>query len=144
MNAKNLGLTGFVLFILSFALPAITTTAGMRLMHLYGWYCAMWTAFSSYVFVVDLRHGFVEAAFLEMVSGWISPLVIAGIVIRSTRFKQVLAVVVPLLMIAPWMIFSADGGQEARPLLGHYVWMLGCILVFAPEYAGWLRKLKRN
>jgi hypothetical protein len=44
--------------------------------------------------------------------------------------------VLPFLLIAPWIVFawSDDAGVQIRPIIGHYIWTAGCLLIFTPEY----------
>jgi hypothetical protein len=147
--AKLARLVGIVLFVASFFLPAVTDHYAMsRADYLtvndayHGWACVGLTLYGT----VGLIGSFfgpnrLEGTFLFFViSGWITPLVIVfGIFLGSNKAKRRVAKILPLLLIAPWPVFAAPntgwGPGPFRPLIGHYVWTLGCLLIFTPQYA---------
>jgi hypothetical protein len=69
-----------------------------------------------------------------MVSGWISPLVLAYLIPSlfrwSPRFTRTLSIAIPVLMIAPFIAFSIE---RIVPVWGHFVWLAGTLLVVTPE-----------
>jgi len=132
----NLGrLTGIALFLLAFLLPA--TDGGQT--GYYGWACAAWTLFGTASFIASLfgpnrANGL---GFFLMVSGWITPLVLLGIFISSNRVRRGIAKILPVLLLVPWIVFSDPGWGVTgiHPRVGHYIWTVGCLLIFSPEYA---------
>jgi hypothetical protein len=78
--------------------------------------------------------------FFFVVSGWITPLVVVfGVVVDNITAKRRFARVLPFLTVFPFLFFanpeSGWDAQALRPLVGHYVWSLGCLLIFTPQYA---------
>lgn len=127
---------GIVLFVVAFFLPAVHEGPN----DYDGFACAAWSisggiGFFGSIFSQDKSDGL---GFFFMLSGLIAPLVTLGIFIPSQRFKRLLAICIPLLLVAPWIVFawpeSGWGAVTLRPLIGHYVWTAGCLLIFTPEY----------
>jgi hypothetical protein len=140
---------GIIFFIVSFFLPAVTTGYAQSPADYwitsnayYGLACAAWTLSGTVGFIVSLfgTDGPNGAAFFYMISGWMAPLVIVfGIFLDSNKAKRIVAKVLPPLLVAPWLFFawpvSGWGAAPFRPLIGHYVWAVGCLLIFTPQYA---------
>ena len=132
----NLGrIAGIVLFVIALLLPGVHMGAESY----EGIACAGWTlygtvAFFGSLFGPDGPNGF---ALFFMISGWIAPLVAVGMLIDSDKTKRVIAMALPGLMLAPWVVFAwHDSGWASvsiHPLIGHYVWTVGCLLIFTPS-----------
>jgi len=143
---------GIVLFLASFALPGVTTGYAMsRADYLftsnahYGVACAAWTLYGTAGLIGSLFGSTPPDAggFFFAVSGWITPLVaVFGIFIDSKKAKRRVAKALPFLLVAPLLFFASPesgwGPGPFRPLIGHYVWTLGCLLIFTPQYASML------
>ncbi len=132
--AKLCRIAGIALFVIAFLLPGVRERADSYP----GWFCALETLYWTATFVAMLFHherslGF---SFYMMISGWISPLVLFGLIAWSGRIKRSVAMILPFLLIAPWIVFAwpDDGGGQIRPSIGHYIWTAGCLLIFTPEY----------
>jgi len=135
--AKLGRIAGIVLFAVAFVLPAVHEGPN----DYDGFACAAWSisggiSFFGSFFGPDGPNGF---GFFFMLSGLIAPLVAAAIFIPSDKFKRLLAKTIPFLLVAPWIVFGwRDSGGwgtvTLQPLIGHYVWTAGCLLIFTPEY----------
>jgi hypothetical protein len=140
----NLGkLAGTALFAISLFLPSVH--AGPT--NYWGFICAAWTLFGTYGFFVN-PDGLSWVSLFFMISGWITPLVALGIFIHSDKVKSMVALVLPVLMLAPWIFFawpeSGWGAVGIRPSIGHYLWTVGCLLVFTPQYLKALAVMRRG
>lgn len=138
---------GIIFFIVSFFLPAVTTGyAHSPAEHLItnnankGWECAALTLFGTVrLFVPDRSDE--AATFFFVVSGWITPLVIVFAIFPDrNKVKRIVATALPFLLVAPLLFFASAtksgwGPDPFRPLIGHYVWTVGCLLIFTPQYA---------
>jgi hypothetical protein len=139
-------IAGAALFAISFFLPGVHVGPNYDS----GLTCAAWTlsgtaSFIASVFGPDGPNGFL---FFFMVSGWISPLAIVGVFIRSEKAKRVIAKTILLFLAVPWIVFawpqSGWGAVEIHPAFVHYVWTVGCLLIFTPEYFKILTPKKVN
>jgi hypothetical protein len=144
--AKLGKIAGAGLFAISFFLPGVHVGPNYDS----GLTCATWTlsgtaSFIASVFGPDGPNGFL---FFFMVSGWISPLAIVGVFIRSEKARRVIAKAILLFLAVPWIVFawpqSGWGAVEIHPAFGHYVWTAGCLLIFTPEYFTILTPKKVN
>ena len=144
--AKLGKIAGIALFLIAFFLPGVHEGPN----DYSGLACAAWTlsgtaSFIASVFGPDGPNGFL---FFFMVSGWISPLAIVGVFIRSEKARRVIAKTILLLLAGPWIVFawpqSGWGAVEIHPAFGHYVWTAGCLLIFTPEYFTTLTPKKVN
>jgi len=140
-------IAGIALFLIALFLPSVTngyvqSPADYLITRdaYHGWVCAGWTLYGTIAFVGSLLgpDGPNGWAVFFMISGWISPLVVFGILIGSDKAKRVVARIIPVLLLAPWIVFawpeSGWGPGPFRPLIGHYVWTLSCMLIFTPQY----------
>jgi len=145
--AKLAKIIGIFLFIVSFFLPAVANSyAKSPTDYLItsnaqpGWECAVLTLYgTARLFVPDPSD---EAATLFfVVSGWITPLVIVFAIFPDrNKAKRIVAAALPFLLVAPLLFFASAtksgwGPDPFRPLIGHYVWTMGCLLIFTPQYA---------
>jgi len=145
-NFGNLGrIAGIALFAVAFVLPGVhggqTSYSGFE--------CAWITLVATPSWFASLRdrsNG--DLSFLLMVSGWIAPLVLLGAVIKSEKVKRGVAKILPVLLLAPWVVFawpqSGWGAVPIHPGIGHYVWTAGCLLIFTPEYVAMLSPTKKD
>ena len=146
--AKLGRLVGIILFVASFFLSAVTnshaqspadypvTSNAMK-----GWECAAMTLESTvWLFFRNSSDG-AAADYFFWVSGWITPLVIVFAFFPDrNKAKRIVASALPFLLAAPLLFFasatkSSWGPIPFRPLIGHYVWTVGCLLIFTPQYA---------
>jgi len=144
----NIGkVVGIALFVIAFLFPAVHEGSS----EYRGFECAYITATTALGMILS-RGGSPSSAeqlfdLAIIVSGAISPLIVMSFFFRSPGVRRVFAIAVFVLMIAPCIVFgmsreqSGFGSSEAiRPLIGHYFWMIGGVLIFAPELVGICRK----
>jgi hypothetical protein len=148
--AKLGRLVGLGLFIIAFALPAVRSiTNDYR-----GYFCAFLTAENSATGLAHLgqilqgnANGDEAICRLALIaSGLISPLIVVSFFFRSLRIRRAIAISVLVLMGAPWIVFGLSNEPTGfgdpggiHPLIGHYFWMIGGILIFTPEFVGLYR-----
>lgn len=133
---------GVALFVVAFLLPGVREGAN----YYPGWECAVETLFGTRSLVAMLSHHerFDDWTLYFVAAGWISPLVLFGLVAWSARIKRWVAAVLPPLLVVPWMVFAwPEGGVQIRPCIGHYIWTAGCLLIFTPEYKWFLALVKK-
>jgi hypothetical protein len=135
--AKLGRIAGIVLFAVAFVLPAVHEGPN----DYDGFFCAAWSISGGIGFFASLfgPDGPSGLGFFFMLSGLIAPLVAAGLFIPSDKFKRLLAKTIPFLLVAPWIVFGWPdtggwGTVTLHPLIGHYVWTAGCLLIFTPEF----------
>jgi hypothetical protein len=133
----NLGrIVGLVLVGIAFLLPGVHDGATVY----HGWACAAWTLYGTIAFFARLfsPDGPDGWGLFFMISGWITPMALIGAFIESKKAKRRMAGILPVLLVAPWIVFawpnSGWGALALRPSVGHSVWTAGCLLIFTPEY----------
>ncbi|HTW81448.1 MAG TPA: hypothetical protein VME23_18025 [Terracidiphilus sp.] len=127
-----LRLVGLAIFVLAFLEPAVRVQETTVLS---GWKCATIATTESMTLFGKPgagKHQFIE--YLVAISGWINPLIVLVILaspIRALRIlRQIFAVLVVLCMAATWVLFSK---QHIVPLMGHFLWIAGALLILIPE-----------
>ncbi len=130
--APVLRLVGLAIFILAFFEPAVR--AGETTV-LSGWKCATIATTESMTLFGKPgpgHHQFVE--YLVAFSGWINPLIVLVILASPVRplliMRRVFAITVLLCMAGTWVLFTQ---QHVVPLIGHFMWIAGALLVLAPD-----------
>jgi hypothetical protein len=123
---------GLAIFILAFFEPAVR--AGETTV-LSGWKCASIATSESMTLFGKPgpgQHQFIE--YLVAFSGWINPLVVLVLLASPVRVllivRRIFAAIVVLCMAGTWALFSE---QHIAPLLGHFLWIAGALLVIIPE-----------
>ena len=129
-------IAGLSLFAIAFFLPACDAAFPGSLR---GYLCA-WITFSSVGGFFQAHPDDLLATFLLSVSGWVNPLVLLyllSVVWRQTaRIRPVLVLAILLCLVTAWaVIFWGHSliGVHLRPLIGHYLWTAGILLILAPE-----------
>ncbi|MGA2650654.1 MAG: hypothetical protein ABSF28_09030 [Terracidiphilus sp.] len=148
---------GAIILVVSLFLPAVTPGYPQSLRDYlvtndayHGWACVAWTLWGSVAFIASLFNPSGQGVnFFFVVSGWITPLVVVfGAVADNITAKRRFARALPFLMVFPFLFFASPepgwGPGPFRPLIGHYVWTVGCLLIFTPQYAGMLRSKRKN
>jgi hypothetical protein len=129
-------LLGFCVFAAAFFLPAVRAGgSNPEAVEFPGWKCAS-VALTETVALVG-KSGVERPSFevlLVILSGWINPLVLLVLCFSFWQglpvVRRVLAVLVLLCMAATWTFFSM---QKVTPLIGHYLWIAGALLILLPE-----------
>jgi hypothetical protein len=125
-------IVGLIIFGIAFALPAVGVSEHDA-NPLLGWKCAS-IAFSmpfsnEATFDIDLV--------LVMLSGWLN--VFVGFYLLFSFFKRLKVVRWGLIalslvsMVSTWVFF---GRQHYHPLIGHFLWIAGALIIMLPEILG--------
>lgn len=136
----SIRITGLCLFIAAFFLPACKT-GGVGLVQLKGWECA-WYALAlpvAHLFQPDPDNSRFELLLLSL-SGFLNLAVVAhfsSIFFQKARpLRTALTIAIPACMLATWIYFALE---DLAPVLGHYLWIAGALLIVAPDFPGWSR-----
>ncbi|MGD0894351.1 MAG: hypothetical protein ABR923_22755 [Terracidiphilus sp.] len=150
-------LVGFIAFALAFLLPAVQLAGradgpGTGPFVLPGWMC---TAVATGA-TAGLFHASASAwqgkdaagvAFLIM-SGWVNPLVVIYLVFTIWRrvvvIRRILATAILICIAAAWAFFAESWKTNSpmHPLIGHYVWIAGILVMLSPEAAALFTRRK--
>jgi len=128
-------LLGYLAFLAAFFLPAVrqVATPGAGAPEVYtGYFCAWITIINS------LNHEFWRSKdALAILSGWINPLMLLyTALLFSSRLRQtrrILAVLVWIFLAGTWVYFYLF---PLVPLIGHWMWVAGILLIVAGEVIG--------
>ncbi len=125
---------GLCIFIAAFFLPACRDAGPVNAYTniFIGWECARITL------SITLRKETYESwDFLALMSGWINPLILIYLPFsffpRFKRVRQSLAAAVVVCMAATWVFFIV---AHIVPLIGHFMWIAGALMILAAEVAG--------
>jgi hypothetical protein len=96
-----------------------------------GWECAK-IALSA-TFQLDT---YTSSGFLVAMSGWINPMVLACLAFslahKFPRARRILAIAILICMVATWIYFATE---HLVPMIGHWMWIAGALLMLAAELA---------
>jgi hypothetical protein len=130
---------GLGVFALAFFLPAVRSGAtGPDAVVLPGWKCAS-IALTETVGLFGKSVAWPPAlpVLLVIFSGWINPLIVlvllSSFVSKLRVVRRILGVLILLCMAATWAFFSM---QKVTPLIGHFLWIGGALLILAPDAIG--------
>jgi hypothetical protein len=124
---------GFCVFIAAFFVPAVRdggplTTASNIFK---GWECAKIALSANFQ-----QDTFTSSGFLVAMSGWINPMVLAYLAFtlarRFTRARRILAIAILICMVATWVYFATE---HLVPMIGHWMWIAGALMMLAAELA---------
>ena len=134
---------GILVFVAAFFLPAVRdpgSVPGPGSRPLLGWSCALFAAAST----GTILHWNTAQSTKEVVgsiclilSGWVNPLVFFYLTCslwrRMVVIRRVFAVAIVLCYVATWVFFAQ---APMVRLVGHYLWVLGGLLILAGELVG--------
>lgn len=129
---------GFCIFVAAFFLPACRDSGNSNFFtNTYpGWECAKIAISAAFQ-----KDSYESWSFLAVVSGLINPLIVIYLVFsffpRLKRVRRSLAVAVLVCMVATWAFF---GIAHLVPLIGHFMWIAGALMILAGEVAGRTRQ----
>jgi hypothetical protein len=141
MKTLVVRLAGLTLFVVAFFLPAVRGTgSGPGNGPMDGWMCAY---FAGAATGGILRNGpawegiNVPGMMYLILSGWVNPLVGMYLVLclwpRLVRIRVAMAVAVLLCLSATWAFLAI---AKMEPLIGHYLWAGGTLMILAGELTG--------
>ncbi len=125
---------GLVIFAAAFLLPACREAGPVNAFTntFKGWECAKITFTATFE-----KDSYESWDFLAVMSGWINPLILIYMPFSFfPRFKKVrrsLTVGVLVCMAATWTFFIV---AHLVPLIGHFMWIAGALMILAAEVAG--------
>jgi len=141
-------LAGIAVFVVAFFLPAVRdphTTSGPVSIPMSGWMCAT-VAISASAGILHLASGTTQGkdllgACCLILSGWVNPLVILYLFFCIWRkfvlIRRVLAVAILICFVATWVFFVK---APMVPLIGHFLWVAGALMILVGEVAGSIPK----
>jgi hypothetical protein len=125
---------GLCIFIAAFFLPACRDAGPVNAFTntFKGWECARITFTAAFQ-----KDSYESWNFLAVMSGWINPLILVylpfSFITRFTKVRRSLAVAVLVCMAATWTFFIV---AHIVPLIGHFMWIAGALMILASEVAG--------
>ncbi len=140
MSARIIRVAAFALFAASLFAPAVQTADADRgPATLAGWECAFVASGTTPVALV--RWPGVDAkGLLVPVSGLINYLFLAVTILsfwpRFMRTRLVLEALMLPCFLATWWFFASS---HTRPLVGHFLWVVSCVLIAFPDVSGLAR-----
>lgn len=137
-------LSGVCIFIAAFFLPSCGLGPGSSLP---GYICAAVALTSTPQFLVHSNPGDRFNELLVVLSGWVNPLVLlcllASLWKRLAKIRLFPAAATLLCLAASGIFFldeRAHSSAPLSPLVGYYLWVVGTLLILAPEWLRWRRK----
>jgi hypothetical protein len=126
-------IVGMVIFAAAFLLPACGDAGPVNSFtnSFKGWECARVTFTAAFK-----KDSYESWNFLAVMSGLINELIFIYLVFSFTQFKKVcrpLAVAVLVCMAATWAFFAI---ANLVPLIGHFMWIVGALMIVAGDLAG--------
>ena len=125
---------GFCIFVAAFFLPACRDSGNINIFRdtYPGWKCAQITFTAAFQ-----KDSYESWSFLAVVSGLINPLILIYLLFsffpRFKRVRRSLAAAVLVCIAATWAFFWI---AHLVPLIGHFVWIAGALMILAGEVAG--------
>ena len=146
MVTRIVRLIGIVVFVIAFFLPAVRdahTSSGPGSLPMSGWMCA--------TVAISGSAGILHASTMQgkdilgmiclILSGWVNPLVLLYLFFciwrKFVRTRRVLAVAILICFVATWIFFVK---APMVPLIGHFLWVAGALMILVGEVAGSIPK----
>jgi hypothetical protein len=136
-------IAGFCIFVMAFFLPACHVGgSGTFAENVLGWECAK-TAIETMPYLFQKTAPYIPYyVFLAIViSGWINPLILIYLSFSLTSkhlwIHKFIAIAILICIVITWIFFSF---AHFVPLIGHFLWIAGALLILAPEALFFKRK----
>jgi hypothetical protein len=138
MKRRLVRIAGLIAFVLAFFLPAVSDRDRTNVYK--GWQCAALTL-GSVVHPLDgrslssfnVRQDDLINGILFTLDGWVNPLVVAYLILLMfrglRRTRRVLTWAILVCMVDCWIVI----GMGLVPLIGHFLWAGGILLILSPE-----------
>jgi hypothetical protein len=144
MIVRIVRLAGIVVFVVAFFLPAVReahTAGGPGSGPMIGWMCALSASLATagifHVAHSGLNGKDVAGMICLILSGWVNPLVLFYLVFciwrKFVRIRRVLAVAILICLVATWIFLVK---APMIPLIGHFMWVAGALMILSGEVAG--------
>jgi hypothetical protein len=132
---------GFCIFVTAFFLPAVRA-GSVGSDSFYGWDCArMALQATPHLFEKPDPDWPYFMTLLLAMSGWINILILLYVSFSfAPKFltaRRILAAAILVCMVSTWTFFVVEG---IFPLIGHFLWIGGALLILAPEVSLLKRK----
>ena len=149
MKPWHLRLLAFLVFAVSFALPAVhvqtgqpRVPGGLDTSRLPGYFCAFIANYAAPSALIKSKGSGVTAESLQVMAGGCVNLFVLAILFLSMWKRLVWTRLVLLAATLPcfaatWMFFAKE---HLSPLMGHYVWVAGALLFLLPEIVNLVRR----
>ena len=127
---------GIVVFVVAFLLPACRLGPDAPGSNIFpGWKCAsVALTETTALFGKAVTWPIPEPVVLVVLSGWINPIIllvlILSVVPRVSIVRRFMGVIVLISMVGTWVFFAQE---KLTPLIGHFLWIAGAILILLPE-----------
>ncbi len=147
MKRRLVRIAGLIAFALAFFLPAVSDRDGGNVYS--GWQCAALTL-GSVIHPLDgrsissfnVRQDDLISGILFTLDGWVNPLVVAYLILLMfsgfRRTRRVLTWAIMVCMFDCWIVI----GMGLVPLIGHFLWAGGTLLILSPELLAFLKEYK--
>lgn len=152
--AALLRLAGLAVLIVSFFLPAIQlegagSAPASPNSHIRGYICAgfasMMTVSTPLAAFRTHGEGIDAKSFLLPLAGLVNPFLLIYLVLTLwsglVRTRMVFAALILVGFIATWLFFAQT---HTTPLIGHFLWVAGAVLLFIPDIANLFTRPKRR
>jgi hypothetical protein len=128
-------IVGICIFAVAFLLPACRLRGSGPSISFAGWECAKMAFLAMLTPFGKLEDTMPPIPNLLLVlSGWINLLILVYLLLtlrpRAVTLRRVLALATLVCMGATWIFFAQ---LHLVPLIGHFLWIAGALLVLAPE-----------
>jgi len=127
---------GIAVFVIAFLLPACRLGPDAPGSNIFpGWKCAsVALTETTALFGKAVTWPIPEPVVLVVLSGWINPIIllvlILSVVPRVSIVRRFMGVIVLISMVGTWVFFAQE---KLTPLIGHFLWIAGAILILLPE-----------
>jgi hypothetical protein len=139
MSTRIVRIVGIVLFAAAFFMPAITFP-GADPDPMTGWMCAVVAGASTasiFYSGASLVREDPAGTVCLILSGWVNPLMLMHLMFsiwrKFVRIRRVLAAAILICFVATWFFFFK---APMTPLIGHFVWVAGALMILAAEVVG--------
>ena len=149
MKPWHLRLLAFLVFAVSFALPALHVETGQPRVpggpdtsRLPGYFCAFIANYAAPSALIKSKGSGVTAESIQVMAGGCINLLVLAILLLSIWKRLVwtrLVLVAATLpcFVGTWMFFAKE---HLGPLIGHYLWVAGALLFLLPETVNMVRR----
>jgi hypothetical protein len=127
---------GIVVFVIAFLLPACRLGPDAPGSNVFaGWKCAsVALTETTSLFGKAVTWPLPEPVILVVLSGWINPIIllvlILSVVPKVSIVRRILGIIVLVAMVGTWIFFAQE---KLTPLIGHFLWIAGALLILSPE-----------
>ncbi len=134
MTLRFVRIAGLIAFVVAFFLPAVSERSNVY----EGWQCALLTLGSAVHpfegLSANVRAQDFVAGIPFILDGWVNPLMAAYLIMLMfrgfPRTRRVLTFAILVCVVNCWIVI----GMGLVPLIGHFLWVGGILLILFPEF----------